>query len=617
MNSNESIPKQVETDLKQWRRSAENILPQHIDLRERKITGYDIYPFKSIGSGKIHLGYSSLADWIIKEKNVRIDGYIGIFWDTIRKELDEEFRKRNLTVRWAVLNDALKSSDDIQQLVDPFLGEPGSVWGKKTSLDLSNFFDDEKLSGMVITKDTDLNIAIGIGASLLPWNAAIIYLDIPKNEIQYRSRSGSIANLGNNKTIGQSEIYKRFYFVDWAVLNAHKEKILNDIAIIADAQWKGNLSWMLCGDLKQALKELSSSVFRVRPWFEAGVWGGQWMQERFEGLNKDEVNHAWSFELIVPENGLVFESDGNLLEVSFDFLMFAENEAVLGKHAAIFGSEFPIRFDFLDTVEGGNLSIQCHPSLNYIRKEFGENITQDETYYILDCKKDATVYLGFQDDINAAEFEKALQHSQEFGQEIDMTKYVQSHEAKKHDLFLIPNGTVHSAGSNNLVLEISATPYIFTFKMYDWMRLGLDGNPRPINIDHAFKNLKFDRKGERVANELISKQSVIDEGDDWQIIHCATHAEHFYDIHRMEFDKKINVETRNTCHILMLVEGSDITVETSDGTKSNFQYAETFVIPAAAKSYSVVNNGNEKAKLIKAFLRDEISLPPNTTAEKS
>jgi len=287
--------------------------------------------------------------------------------------------------------------------------------------------------------------------------------------------------------------------------------------------------------------------------------------------------------------------------------MFQENNKVLGQHAGLFGYEFPIRFDFLDTWQGGNLSIQCHPTLPYIRENFGEAITQDETYYILDCKEEAQVFLGFQEDIDPAAFRQVLENSKANKQEVAIDKYVQSHRAAKHELFLIPNGTVHSAGVNNLVLEISATPYIFTFKMYDWLRLDLNGEPRAINIEHAFNNLNFERKGERVTKELISKQAVIEQGNDWQLVHCPTHPAHFYDVHRIEFTTRFTVQTNNTCHILMLVEGSSVSVETGNGFITSFNYAETFVIPAAAISYTLINNGTGVAKVIKAFCKENIT----------
>lgn len=327
------------------------------------------------------------------------------------------------------------------------------------------------------------------------------------------------------------------------------------------------------------------------------------MKENIRQLNPDAVNYAWSFELIAPENGIVFESDGFLLEVSFDTMMFLRNKNVLGKFADQFGDEFPIRFDFLDTIDGGNLSIQCHPNKKYIQDNFGESITQDETYYILECEDNAKVYLGFQEDIKPESFKQKLEESQEHNIELAVEDFIQVHDAKKHDLFLIPNGTVHSSGKGNLVLEISATPYIFTFKMYDWLSLDLDGKPRPINIDHAFNNLDFSRKGDKVQEELISKPYVLEDGADFQIIHLPTHKDHFYDIHRVEFENEVELTTDGSCQLLMLVEGDAVYVESSDGEVLKFAYAETFVIPAAAESYKLINKGQKRIKVIKAFLK--------------
>ena len=214
------------------------------------------------------------------------------------------------------------------------------------------------------------------------------------------------------------------------------------------------------------------------------------------------------------------------------------------------------------------------------------------------------MYLGFQENIEPVVFRQELENSRDKGLPIEITKYVQCHPARKHDLFLIPNGTVHSAGAGNLVLEISATPYIFTFKMYDWLRLDLNGKPRPINIEHAFENLRFDRKGSTVAAGLISVPRVLEEGEDFRIVHLPTHEDHFYDVHRLEFDTAISIETQGSCQVLMLVEGTEIELLVG-GLRTVFKYAETFVIPAAANSCTLINKGRRRTKVIKAFLKDE------------
>ncbi|WP_353197402.1 class I mannose-6-phosphate isomerase [Parapedobacter defluvii] len=583
------------------RNTKQEIMPA--EVQTRVAGGYDIYPAYPLDAGRIYDGYKSLAQWMTEQKTVVIDGYIGNFWERIAASLMIELEKLGAGTNCYFMHDFVKPEAEIEQLVAPFLGSKDSVWGTKTSLSLADFYRWDALAELQPDSDYTVNILIGTGAALSEWDASVIYIDLPKNELQYRMNAGTITNLGKSSPEKPTAMYKRFYFVDWVVCNKHKESLLPRADVLADGQGIDWITWAYAPDIVNGLKSLSQSVFRPRPWFTPGSWGGQWIKEHFPQVNQEEPNYAWSFELIAPENGLVFENDGFLLEVSFDCLMTIAGADVLGKHHADFGNEFPIRFDFLDTFEGGNLSIQCHPSLSYIREQFGETITQDETYYILDCKPDAKVYLGFQDDIDPVTFRQELENSMENNTEVAIGNYVQSFPAAKHDLFLIPNGTVHSAGKNNLVLEISATPYIFTFKMYDWLSKDLNGDPRPISIEHAFNNLRFDRKGQRVEREYISKPYILEQGEGWKTIHLPTHEAHFYDVHRIEFEEEVTVQTQQVCHVLMLVEGTEISVRIGD-RKTVFRFAETFVIPAAVSQYTLVNNGGGIVKVVKAFVKD-------------
>lgn len=566
---------------------------------------YDIYPTFPIGQGAINTGYESLAEVLCKENLVVLDGYLGVDWSEVISSLKHLLEKKGLKVTAIDIRDYMKSEKEIERMTAPYLGGDDPIFGRRTDLSLCDYFDKNKQVNLALEENTYITLIYGTGASQCNSNGFLVYFDLPKNELQFRARAGSVTNLGFSSVKTPKQMYKHFYFVDWIILNKEKKRLLPKVSVFVDQQRPKNPTWATGDAIRKGLSQMSKNHFRVRPWFEPGVWGGQWMKERFSDLNPEVPNYAWSFEMIVPENGLLFEADGNLLEVSFDMLMFQENKNVLGKAAERFGDEFPIRFDFLDTFDGGNLSVQCHPKPDYIKEKFGENFTQDETYYILDAAPSADVYLGFQDTIDPKEFRQALEHSFETKETLDIEKYVQKIPAKKHDLFLIPHGTVHCSGINNMVLEISATPYIFTFKMYDWQRMDLDGNPRPMNIEHAFNNLDFNRKGSVVQETLISKQSVESRGEGWKKIHLPTHPDHFYDIYRYEFQDEVEILTSNQCHILMLVEGTSIDLVVNDDIAAEFSYAETFAVPAATKKYKLINKGHNMAKVVVSFVKDE------------
>ena len=598
----EQVARTSTENMTRWRNSLQHLLPlSHAPSADGH---YDIYPSFPMIEGEIQAGFEALARIIAGKQRVIIDGFGGVFWSDLRQRLDRALSNLGIKPHWVDIKGALRSPSEVEALVAPFLGGDDPFFGTSYTGQLNDFFQTEKLKWLQPDRDSELSIIYGCGAALANWDGYLVYVDLPRNEIQYRSRAGSICNLGTRQPDDPKRMYKRFYYVDWVALRSHLQALLPRINLIVDGQRPAEPAFTTGNALRATLTKMSQNYFRARPWFEPGPWGGHWILDHISQLPVDVPNYAWSFEFIAPENGLLLESGGRLLEVSSDFLMFHDHEAILGVHAAQYGHEFPIRFAFLDTFDGGNLSVQCHPHLDYI-KQFGETFTQSETYYILDCQPGSRVYLGFREGCDPAAFRAALESSFANGTPVDVDRYVISLPSHKHDLFLIPSGTIHSSGAGNLVLEISQTPYIYTFKMYDWLRLDLGGEPRPLNIDRAFDNLEFDRQGEQVQAELVSRPRIISHGDGWRIVQLPTHPVHIYDINRFEFDNNMTVNTAGSCHVLSLVEGDSVLLETEWGMSHLFGYAETFIVPAAAGSYQLISTEGSPLKVVAAFMKQE------------
>jgi mannose-6-phosphate isomerase class I len=270
-----------------------------------------------------------------------------------------------------------------------------------------------------------------------------------------------------------------------------------------------------------------------------------------------------------------------------------------------YGAEFPIRFDLLDTWDGGNLSLQVHPQLAYIRERFGMAYTQDESYYLLDAKPGAGVYLGLREDADTV----ALRRDLERGDGFEAERYVNRWPAKKHDHFLIPAGTIHCSGRDSVVLEISATPYIFTFKLWDWGRLGLDGRPRPIHLDHGMRNLVPERRTAWVREHLIGQVRPVAEGAGWREERTGLHELQPIETRRHWFRGPVPHHTGGVVNVLNLVEGEAVLVESPQAAFEPFavHYAETFIVPAAVGPYTVrpANPAARDYATMKAWPRTE------------
>jgi len=516
--------------------------------------------------------------------------------------------------------EAFKPEAEVDAMVGPFLGGDDPVFGYlNTTLQMTDFIGPEKSGELtrIIAADSarGLVLVVGPGASLLaPGADLLVYADMPRWEGQLRQRRGEVDNLGTrNRGFKPSLQYKRSFFIDWRVADRLKQETMRNWDFLLDTTAASEPK-MITGEAHlAALSTASTRPFRVVPFFDPGPWGGQWMREVCD-LPDGPPNFAWCFDCVPEENSLLLEFSGGVrVEIPSINLVFRHPCELLGEpiHGR-FGPEFPIRFDFLDTMGGGNLSFQVHPPTEYARTHFGLPYTQDESYYMLDAEPGAVVYLGCKNGTVPDEMLEDLRSAQAGGKSFYAEKFAASFPARKHDHFLIPAGTLHCSGAGSMVLEISATPYIFTFKLWDWNRLGLDGLPRPVNIERGSKVIQWNRDESYASKHLVNRFREVARGDGWREEATGLHPAEFIETRRHWFTGKVEHNTGGQetggVHVLNLVEGDEAVVESPSGAFEPFvvHYAETFIVPAAVGPYTirpVADRRDREFATMKAFVR--------------
>jgi mannose-6-phosphate isomerase class I len=549
-----------------------------------------------------------------------IECYSGVF----ELEICTGLRSAFDSALWIDTREAFLPAAEVDRLVAPDLGGNDPVFGFLTRLTLEDFLCPENVASLRsrIAGAPGTAIVIGPGASLIaPQATLLVYANLARWEAQRRQRRGDISNLGvENRGLKPSLQYKRAYFIDWRVCDRLKQRTLSRWDFLLDTCVPGDPKLVTGQAFRVALKHCVTRPFRVVPLFDPGPWGGQWMKEVCD-LDREQINFAWCFDCVLEENSLLLRFGDVRVEVPAIDLVFAEPRALLGEPVyGRFGPDFPIRFDFLDTMGGGNLSLQVHPLTEYIQERFGLRYTQDESYYLLDAKPGAVVYLTRKRDAKFDEMITALEAAQNGGPPFDDRRFIARFPARKHDHFLIPAGTLHGSGADSMVLEISATPYTFTFKLWDWNRMGLDGKPRPINIAHGKANIVWERDEDYAVQRLINQITHVARGEGWREERTGLHEAEFIETRRHWFTGSAPHHTGGERHgsvnVLNLVEGNQAVVESPEGAFEPFvvHYAETFIVPAAVGAYRVRPVNPARATefaTIKAFVRCDATVDRN------
>lgn len=285
---------------------------------------------------------------------------------------------------------------------------------------------------------------------------------------------------------------------------------------------------------------------------------------------------------------------------------------ILGeRNVGLFGNYFPIRFDYLDTMQGGELSLQVHPLQAYVESTFNEHMTQQESYYIMRNAPGAKVYLGLKEGVTGEKLLEAVEHTHSTREPLTLSSYANEYESEKGNLYLIPPGTVHCSGRDNLVLEISSTTWWFTFKIYDYLRLDADGKPRPMNLEHARHNINDAMDTSAVEGGLIARPIVVSrQGRSTEEL-LGQRGDLLFQVSRLSLQNTWHADTRGEFVMYNLVDGERVRLVPADNEAAAVEwgYAEAYIVPASVGEYRLENLSDSPCTLIAARVNPEWSLP--------
>lgn len=574
---------------------------------------------------------ATLADRAAKEGVVvALDGYTTANWTVFVNLIARECSLLGLGFEAIDANAAtLKSGKEIDAIIDPLLIwdtkiDPTLLYGKVYKGGYQGLMDEASTEAFkkavpASRQAGKISVVYGYG-SLIPELRELydvkVFFDLTPMKSMLRIRRGEYSNIGKERPGIINRTIRRCYYCDFecAVRNRHElwENNVPDWYVLDnDPQ---NLQLMPFGTFSDICAQLVKYPFRAKPCYLEGVWGGSYMK-KLRKLPDEMRNAAWVFDFIPMEVSVVVEAGDEKLDINYCSFVHKEGVNLMGEDCVKkFEGYFPIRFNWDDSYHStGNMSIQCHSGGEYNVKNYNEFGRQDESYYVVVTGHDAKTFIGFRDDADIPQFFRDIEAADTEHRPCDYMKYVSYEESKPGLQVMLPAGTIHSSGRNQVILEIgSLTIGSYTYKMYDYLRLDFDGKQRPIHTRLGEENVRQDRRYSVIHDPespeyIVQKPRLAASGEGWEEYILGENPQVYFSLRRLEFEKKCEQDTGGKLfHVLTLVDGDAVRVRSVRHPERYFdlQFMDIVCVPADMGRYVIENLGREPVMVHKTCLRE-------------
>ena len=304
------------------------------------------------------------------------------------------------------------------------------------------------------------------------------------------------------------------------------------------------------------------------PILKSMIWGGDKVLQ-YKGIDTEQKNIGESWELSgVPGNESVV-SNGEFAGRTITELIKEYGAELLGRHVyETCGEKFPLLIKFIDARE--DLSIQVHPDDAMAQSVHSQPFGKTEMWYVVSADKDAHLMSGLSAKITPEEYVSRVKNN-------TITDVLSDYKVQSGDVFFLPAGRIHSIGKGCFIAEIQQTSDL-TYRIYDFGRLGLDGNPRELHTELAKDAIDYS-----VSEDYRTAYAPV-LNEDTSLVECE-----YFKTHLLNLTEQLSVEvkSKDSFMIVICLEGKGELKDT-EGNILSLKQGNTVLVPASVDKVKFV-----------------------------
>jgi len=538
---------------------------------------------------------------------VALDGWYGVdFADVVCR-----LKAAGVEAEFVSAVTLYKTAEEIAVYKQPFITDDPAFGYCNMDGRIIDLMDGAKVAALKETLTKGI-VVYGYGAAvpaLFDSYAKTFYFDKTRQPMLWQMWDGKLIPFAAEEP-STDYGWKEYYYCDYFLLHFQKHFIIEKMDTYVEAVDAAALKSMPRATYDEIITTMLKYPVKEVEIYQPGPWGA-YRYKDFWDIKGLECN-AWN-ELAGPELSILIDVGAeDMINMPFVNLMQYPNELVgsyLNEH---YPHLFPLDawlddgyFPEKTPAERISMPVHTHPSTDYVKKHFNEPIGRYETYYIAEAYEGANTWMGFYNDVDLEEWERKCRESNNLVEIPDWKDYVCNWPSVVGDLYLIPPGTDHCHGGNQMVLELDTCPSIagteYSFFTYDFARHSWDdntktmtGKPLKMHMDHSFNVSKY-RREDYVDKKLRAKPTVVKWTKDYWLDRYSSVPEMPFEIERLHYYNKAEYDTEGKfCHIITLTVGRRAKIYSKANPElcTEINLFQAAVIPASFGEYVIESEGD-------------------------